>query len=80
MIVAWLLSPVGRAVAGTVIAVLLLTGLYLALRSSIRDGVVAEKIVEDQEKLKDALNAEDRLRRDASDPARLLLDDGHRRD
>lgn len=76
----WLISPIGRVVAGAVLAVTLLVGLYLQVRSSIRDGVVVEQIVKDQEKLKDALNAEDRVRRNSSDPASLLENDGHRRD
>lgn len=76
----WLISPIGRVVAGAVLAIALLTGLYMNVRSSIRDGVVIEQIVKDQEKLKDALNAEDRVRRSSSDPASLLQNDGHRRD
>ena len=80
MIIAWLLSPVGRVVAIAISAIVLLSGLYLSLRASIKDGVIAEKIVKDQERLRDALNAEDYLRRNASDPARLLDNDGHRRD
>ena len=76
----WLISPIGRVVVGAVLAVTLLVGLYLQVRSSIRDGVVVEQIVKDQEKLKDALNAEDRVRRNSSDPASLLENDGHKRD
>jgi hypothetical protein len=77
---AWLASPGGRVVAGSIAAAILLFGLYWNIRSSIRDSIVVEQMVKEQEKLNDALSAEDRVRRQSSDPASLLKNDGHRRD
>lgn len=75
----FIFSPVGRwlsAIGGVIAAVFLV---YLKGRSAGKDAVRREQEEERNRRGRDALEADDRVRRDIAS-GRLFENDGHRRD
>ena len=76
-ILAWFLSPIGRYVAIFLVAAGVLGGIYLKIRSSVRENVQSEIMTESLGRITDAIRAGDAV---STDPGSLHKDDGHCRD
>jgi hypothetical protein len=78
IILSWLWSPVGRALSavGAVLGAFLLV--YWKGRAEGKDKLRWEQEDERQRRVQNALDADDRVRRDIAN-GRLFDDDGHRR-
>lgn len=79
IILSWLWSPIGRAlsVVGSVLGILL--AVYWKGRSEGKDKLRWEQEDERRRRIQNALDADDRMRRDNA-AGGLLKNDGHRRD
>jgi len=75
----FILSPIGRWLAAAGGALSLLFAIYLKGRSEGKDTLRLEQENERNRRAKNAIQADDAVRRDIS-AGRLLNDDGHRRD
>jgi hypothetical protein len=75
----WLLSPVGRWVSGAGATIALVLAAYWKAREDGKNALRREQADENARRTRNALEADDRVRRDAA-AGRLRDDDGHRRD
>jgi hypothetical protein len=75
----WLLSPVGRWLAGAGAFVVGVFTVYLKGRQDAADRMRRLQAEDANRRLKDAFEADNRVRRDAA-AGRLRDNDGHRRD
>ena len=78
MWVSFLLSPVGRALSAVGAFLSAVLFIYLRGRSAGREAIRREQDDERNRRVKNALDADDSVRRDIA-AGRLLDDDGHRR-
>jgi hypothetical protein len=75
----WMLSPVGRWVSGAGAVLAAFVTVYLRGRSDAADRMRRLQAEDANRRLRDALQADDGVRRDIA-AGRLREDDGHRRD
>ena len=75
----FILSPIGRWFSGIGAVIGLLLAIYLKGRGEGKDALLKDQSAERNRRAKDAIQADDAVRRDIS-AGRLLDDDGHRRD
>lgn len=75
----FILSPIGRWISAIGAAIGLLLAVYLRGRGEGKDALLKDQSDERNRRAKDAIQADDAVRRDIS-AGRLLNDDGHRRD
>jgi len=73
----YLISPIGRYIAGAIAAIVVLGSIYVKIRSDAISETIALSDKEALKRTQDAIASGDAA---ATDPERLLEDDGHRRD
>lgn len=79
-LLSWLWSPIGRALAGVGAILAAALAIYLKGRAEGIEALRLEQLEHNERRLRDALENEDRVRRDIARDDGLLKDDGHRRD
>lgn len=75
----WLLSPIGRWLAGIGAALSILLAAYLKGRAEGKAALEQDQARERERRARNAIEADNAMRRDVASGG-LLKDDGHRRD
>lgn len=75
----WIFSPIGRWAAGVGAALSILVAAYLRGRKEGKEALELDQARERERRAKNAIQADDSVRRDAA-AGGLLKNDGHRRD